>query len=1143
MAEATGDSVFKVLSGNQLGAEVFLADGTYSFGSGAEADIQLDDVALQAVHGYVRLRDGKVELRAAQGDLVTASGLAISRGDEVWREIAQMDAVSAGLSKFVIAGQNANWSALGPPAPVAAPRKTGTRSLYDLVASMPRQALYGASSVLAILVLAGVVGGFGGDAAQRSAAEIDAEALAGLRQAFEAMPFADAVRLTERADGTIAIEGYVEEQVERRAIQNALDASGLPATLRVFVRENLRADVQGTIDSLQVPASFTLDDAGHLTLSGTVLDPVTAKRLVESIQTGVFGLASVKSDIRTADAILDDLRGIAADAGLADLVIFRLDGLVVEATGIVPRDKMDNWVGLIGVYSRRFAKEIPLRSFVTLDQPAEVDTAPVIIGTGPVADAETGRVVAPETLAEPNEVDAQSLFAGQPEVTPDAPTPVQQPDSRLSGLSAALDRLQDNRPELHDQLVSRIELGETPEPAFLQEVLEAIGGTIEAAPPGETGGPRVVVEGLGFVGTVEGIARDLGLILRQRQQAAAAAASETRAPAALPAPQPAIMAAPLRIGDLQVETTGDTVPGAAPAAVTVAPGQDAAPGLAPDSAAGTAPTVAPDAPMATAAVAPPSPAAGSTADPAPLAAQAALPDAASELGAGPPDAAAARVIAVSTALDRLQARSPALHDRIVALVDAGEVPDTALLAEAITVLGGSAPADGSPDAPVTLPELGPVGTMAELSSALGPAVQARRQTAATTAAPGSVDQAEPPAPLAAPPGSEAVLLALDRLQETRPDLHQRLVTDIAEGRAADPAVLREVVTLMAGGTAEASQAEGGGATGPSQIVVADLGLSGSIDQLNQTISALVAAQSANAPAAAPDPVGTAVPGSVVRIADPAPLAEPAGAGPEGSTTIQASSPDEQPITLPLFALPQGEMVTMQPMIDAANALIAEDSAGDAGSGTLSPNLVMLVAMQNEQLQFGKTLMRLPQPLTALPYSVDQPVSCWQGARLTPGMLPTALLLLDALSVSSDSDVTGLTPDVREVVMETALSPDRVKACLRETGTAFGAMVGGSSTFLSETARNPDFVEFLFRNVPAAQLPLAGANLAGERYVELADGRKLGEGAAPDITSRIMSIGDLGILLRTAEGTRIQLYGSTLGWRVADTCGPEDCGMN
>ena len=1127
MAEATGDSVFKVLSGNQLGAEVFLADGTYSFGSGAEADIQLDDVALQAVHGYVRLRDGKVELRAAQGDLVTASGLAISRGDEVWREIAHMDAVSAGLSKFVIAGQNANWSALGPPAPVAAPRKAGTRSLYDLVASMPRQALYGASSVLAILVLAGVVGGFGGDAAQRSAAEIDADALAGLRQAFEAMPFADAVRLTERADGTLAIEGYVEEQVERRAIQNALDASGLPATLRVFVRENLRADVQGTIDSLQVPAGFTLDDAGHLTLSGTVLDPVTAERLLESIQTGVFGLASVTSEIRTADAILDDLRGIAADAGLADLVIFRLDGLVVEATGIVPRDKMDNWVGLIGVYSRRFANEIPLRSFVTLDQPAEVDTAPVIIGTGPVADAETGRVVAPETLAEPNEVDAQSLFAGQPAVTPDAPAPVQQPDSRLSGLSAALDRLQDNRPELHDQLVSRIELGETPEPAFLQEVLDAIGGTVEAAPPGEAGGPRVVVEGLGFVGTVEAIARDLGLILRQRQQAAAAA-SESRAPAALPAPQPAIMAAPLRIGDLQVETTGDTAPGAAPAALAVAPGQDAAPGLAPDGAAITAPAVAPGAAMA-------------TADPAPLAAQAALPVAASGVGPGLPDAAAARVIAVSTALDRLQARGPALHDRIVALVDAGEVPDTALLAEAIAVLGGSAPAEGSADAPVTLPELGPVGTMSELSSALGPAVQARRQTAATTAAPGSMEQPELPAP-ASPPGSEAILLALDRLQETRPDLHQRLVTDIAEGRAADPAVLREVVTLMAGGTTGASQAEGGGATGPSQIVVADLGLSGSIDQLNQTISALVAAQSANAPAA-PAPSGPLAPVSVVRITDPAPLAEPAGAGSEGSTTIQASSPDEQPITLPLFALPQGEMVTMQPMIDAANALIAEDAAGDAGSGTLSPNLVMLVAMQNEQLQFGKTLMRLPQPLTALPYSVDQPVSCWQGARLTPGMLPTALLLLDALSVSSESDVTGLTPDVREVVMETALSPDRVKACLRETGTAFGAMVGGSSTFLSETARNPDFVEFLFRNVPAAQLPLAGANLAGERYVELADGRKLGEGAAPDITSRIMSIGDLGLLLRTAEGTRIQLYGSTLGWRVADTCGPEDCGMN
>ncbi|MEZ5753392.1 MAG: hypothetical protein R3D90_01065 [Paracoccaceae bacterium] len=555
---------------------------------------------------------------------------------------------------------------------------------------------------------------------------------------------------------------------------------------------------------------------------------------------------------------------------------------------------------------------------------------------------------------------------------------------------------------------------------------------------------------------------------------------------------------------------------------------------------------------------------------APLAAQPAAPE-------------LARTAAISTALDLLQERSPAIHDRIVALVDAGEVPDTALLREVVAVLGGAVPPDGAEGEAVTLPGLGPVGTMAELTLGLGPAVQARRLAAsaataagddaaavalpttesapvvaaagiaadavtgetgmgetANGAAPSGLSPDGSPAPLP-PPGSEAVLLALDRLQETRPDLHQRLVADIAEGRPADPAVLREVITLMGGRPAEGSEREG--ADGTPAIVVADLGLAGSIDQLNQTISALVAAQAAPAPAA-PNAADPGIPDTVLRIADAAPgLAVPAADGSEGTTTIRSPSSDEQPITLPLFALPQGEMVTMQPMIDAANVLIAKDATGDAGAGSLSPNLVMLVAMQNEQLQFGKTLMRLPQPLTALPYSVDQPVSCWTGARLTPGMLPTALLLLDALSVSSDSDVSGLTPDVREVVMETALSPDRVKACLRQTGTTFGAMVGGSSTFLTETARNPDFVEFLFRNVPVAQLPLAGANLAGDRYVELTDGRKLGEGAAPDITSRIMSIGDLGILLRTAEGTRIQLYGSTLGWRVADTCGPNECGMN
>lgn len=875
MAEAARENILKVLSGNQYGAEVTLSDGTYSFGSGADADIQIVDVALQPLHGQVRLRDGKIELRATQGDLTTASGLTVAKGDDTWHEIAQLDAVSAGLSKFVIAGQGADWAALARSSgadrsgaridPARTPKRSG---------GVPRRAIYAVLTVVGVLAGAAYLGQSGGSAAPQPGKELEDAAFAALRRSIESMPFASDVAVTRRADGSLAIEGYVEQQVERRAIQNSLDSSGLPATLRVFVRENLRADVAGTIESMALPATFRLDNQGNLTLEGTILDPTAAAKLVENIQTGVFGLASVTDNIRTADDIVTELGSITADAGLGDLVIFRLDGLVVEATGIVPRDKMDNWVGVMAVYSRRFASEIPLRSFVTLDQPATVSTSPIIIGTGPAAAAETGRVVAPEALAEPNEVDAQSLFAGQPTTTDGgAATGATAPTASLAArIEAALTRLRDLRPDLHDRLRADVTAGRVPDNALLQEVLTALGGSLRTIGLNAAGAPQVAVDipGIGQIGTLDEMATELQSAFSPAE--APTTATPTRPVAAAPLlQQPPVSATPVQLAAAEAEETT------------------------------------------------------------------------------PPAAA---------------------------------------------------------------------------------------QPPATT------QTAEPAAPTA------------------------------------------EVV-------AEPAQ------PAPSQ----------------------------------PAPV-TVVPQEQTKTTPATPTPDPTPPVTAGAAT-----------TLPLFALPKTGAVAFTALKETTDALVKKEDAISGDVSPISPNLRALVAMQHEQLQMGRTLMRLPKPLSALPYPVDEPVQCWAGSKVTPELLPTALLLLDVLSVSSEDDIGSVSPDLRDMIMETALSPDRVRDCLMRTGTAYGQMLGNSSTFLFETQRNPGFVEFLFRDVPKSELAIAGANLTGDRYVELVDGRKLREGAAPDITTRIAAIGDLGVLVRTADGTRVQLFGNALGWRVVDACATVECGVN
>jgi type III secretion system YscD/HrpQ family protein len=880
MAGPAGENILKVLSGNQYGVEVALPDGTYSFGSGAEADIQLLDVSLAPLHGQIRLRDGKVEVRTTGGELSTASGLVLGKDSDEWHEIAQMDAVSAAMSKFVVGGPGANWTSLSAPvAPRPAPAK-GLGGVAGAVRAVPRRVLVAVGAGVAVVLLVTMLTGGGGDATQRGP-EDARSAVADLKRAVEAMPFAGDVTVVERADGTLAVEGYVEEQVERRAIQNAMDASGLAGTLQVFVRSNLRADIEGTIDSMQVPAAFELDAKGNLTLTGTVLDPAKAEKLVSNIETGVFGLASVRSEIRTAEQIVDDLRVISDQAGLEGLVIFRLDGLVVEATGIVPRDKMDNWAGLIGVYSRRFAQDLPLRSFVTLDQPAATDTAPIIFGSGPVAEAEQGRVVAPESLTEPSEVDARSLFAGQPAGSPTA-TPQ---DPLLDRLIAALAQLRELRPELYRSIEADVKAGQVPDVTQLQEAMRLLGGSLRNTGRLVEGRPEVVVEtaNFGTLGTLEELQQRLPDVMGVE-----AAAGETPAEPAMALP------------------------------------------LAPPSAL----------PLDDVAVVEPGP--------------------------------VAEEVAV-----------PAVVEEDVAIAPA----------EAITV---SEPA---------------------------PVLQAEAAVPAAPVAP----TATPTSPVVVTP------------VETQPEV--------------------------------------------------------------QTVTA------------------------------------PNEAAPDGMTTAAAAG--GQP--LPYYALPQGEVLSLGQIMKAAAQVVGQDEA--SSEAQVSPDLRALVGMQQEQLQMGRTLIRLPQPLSALPTSDEKPVTCWEGSAVQPAALPMTLLVLDVMSVSSEMDLSRTDPQLRDALMEVALSPQRVRACLAKTGSPYAAMVSASSAFLAEIDRNPSFAEFLFRNVPKAEVPVVGVNLSGDRYVELRDGRKLREGSAPNIASRITTIGDTGILVRTAEGTQVQLFGDRMGWRVVDVCDPVACGVN
>jgi hypothetical protein len=128
------------------------------------------------------------------------------------------------------------------------------------------------------------------------------------------------------------------------------------------------------------------------------------------------------------------------------------------------------------------------------------------------------------------------------------------------------------------------------------------------------------------------------------------------------------------------------------------------------------------------------------------------------------------------------------------------------------------------------------------------------------------------------------------------------------------------------------------------------------------------------------------------------------------------------------------------------------------------------------------------------------------------------------STNPAMDLDDLSGENRRLLFELALSPDRIRACLQRLGGEDAQTLLLASVFLQETQRNESFGQFLFRNVPRFALDIRGINLTGERYVVLSDGTKLFEGAAPDLGSRIAAIGDDGVLVRTASGDRVGLYG-------------------
>lgn len=374
MEDPSQSMIFKILNGPQNGVEVALEDGEYSIGSSREDDLQITDVALGGQHGRLRISDGRISISAGNGAITTSTGLSLSAGETGWHDIDQLDVVSLGTTRIAIGKASANWAGLlasssvdlSGEKPVRAERwPTVTPSIF---------LRYGLPSVV-VLVLAAFVT-IGLSSPQSSISGLikrnggsDVEVVRG---AIAKLPFGQQVKVNEEVDGSIFASGYVDSLVQRRAVNEAVAATGVQVRMRLWAREVVRNEVASLIDVKQLPLTFDMTKDGQIVLKGRELDKTKVDELSALISQQVVGVAGVKSEVETAETVLTNVREIARRAKVGEGVLFRLapldgGGQLIEATGAIRNDQIDAWLGFLKSYATSIADIMALRSYVGIE--------------------------------------------------------------------------------------------------------------------------------------------------------------------------------------------------------------------------------------------------------------------------------------------------------------------------------------------------------------------------------------------------------------------------------------------------------------------------------------------------------------------------------------------------------------------------------------------------------------------------------------------------------------------------------------------------------------------------------------------------------------------------------------------------------
>jgi type III secretion system YscD/HrpQ family protein len=378
----------RVLTGQQAGSRLALADGSYLLGSDDACDVILNGPAVSPEHARLTIQSGTARLDILPTALhASAAPLAretlLARGEifAIGNAGICVDAVSAPWpdSAAPLAVTGAPSPDVQPTEPFAdsespsiALANRPQESTGDRVGSRPWKRV--AASTLAVSMFGAAAIWAHGEIEKPAPTPAPSVTLkppetAAERLGRELQVQFQNVKPSTARDGKVSLKGYVADEVQRQALIEQMKVNALQVEIAVHVDSDLLARARNVLATRpadpSVIAKAVSVAGGKLRLEGAAASQERVEALVDAVRMDVPGIREFDLSLATPGELRETLKERLAEAGLSPKLSVLAERNGVVLNGALNAEEMRKWIVLFSDFSENFGTVLPIRASIT----------------------------------------------------------------------------------------------------------------------------------------------------------------------------------------------------------------------------------------------------------------------------------------------------------------------------------------------------------------------------------------------------------------------------------------------------------------------------------------------------------------------------------------------------------------------------------------------------------------------------------------------------------------------------------------------------------------------------------------------------------------------------------------------------------